>query len=365
MPPFTSSFSAKTMRAGALYVGFWAVVFVLNVGPEWQRYSSSREVLEVAGTVTALQFLVAAVTRRWLVSPLLERGRTVLFAVAFLLTLMAAAELNILISYFYLEPTYAESYGRYYLSLEQKTLVERLGFSPIIKYILFSKLPLLSFPTALLIAGDFYRRQRKMLELREQKRAAELNALKNQLNPHFIFNTLNNIYALAIKRSTQTAEAVAKLSGILDYVLYRCDAKYVSLAAEVAMIEDYLALEEIRFGERLDVTFSNDVSEPVQIAPLLLLTLLENAFKHSVGQQLESARVMVSLTTDDRFIVFVVENTTPRQAPDSKEESSTIGLSNLRRQLDLLYPNAHSLDVEAGETYHRVRLALDKGVSYE
>ncbi|MEO1245298.1 MAG: sensor histidine kinase [Pseudomonadota bacterium] len=346
-----------------MYLGFWAVVFVLNVGPEWQRYSSAREVLEVAGTVTALQFAVAAVAIRWFVPLLLERGRTVLFAALLLLTLLGAAELNILISYFYLEPTYPESYGRYYLSLEQKTLIERLGFSSIIKYILFSKLPLLSFPTAVLIAGDFYRKQQKMLQLREQKRAAELNALKNQLNPHFIFNTLNNIYALALKQSDQTAEAVAKLSGILDYVLYRCNAKYVSLADEVAMIEDYVALEEIRFGERLDVTFSNDVSEPVQIAPLLLLTLLENAFKHSVSQQLERARVSLSLTTDDRFVVFVVENTRPRRTLTNTGESNSIGLANLRRQLDLLYPQSHSLSVDAGEAHHRVRLALDKGIT--
>lgn len=363
MPSEPSTSTARSMRHFALHLAFWAVVFVLNVGPEWQRYSSAREVLEVAGTTTALQFAVAVLAVRWLVPLLLERGRTILFAMLLLFTLLCAAELNILVSYFYLEPTYADTYGRYYLSLEQKTLIERLGFSPIIKYILFSKLPLLFFPTAALIAGDFYRKQQKMLQLREQKRAAELDALKSQLNPHFIFNTLNSIYALALKRSDQTAEAVAKLSGILDYVLYRCNANYVSLADEVAMIEDYVALEEIRFGERLDITFTNTVAEPVQIAPLLLLTLLENAFKHSVSQQLEQARVDLSLTTDHEHLVFVVENTRPRLSPDIQGQSNSIGLVNLRRQLDLLYPNSHALSVDAGETHHRVRLALAKGMA--
>lgn len=355
--------TAKSVRILALYLGFWSVVFLLNAGPEWQRYSSGREILEVAGTSTALQFAVAAVVIRWLVPWFLERGRTALFAVLSLLTLLIAAETNVLVSYFYLEPTYAESYGRGYLALEQKTLIERLGFSPIIKFILFSKLPLLSYPAAVLIAGDFYRKQQKLLQLREQKQAAELSALKNQLNPHFIFNTLNNIYALAIKRSDQTAEAVAKLSGILDYVLYRCSAKYVSLTDEVAMIKDYVALEEFRFGERLDVSFKNEISESVQIAPLLLLTLLENAFKHGVGQQLEHARVQLSLRTDDQFVIFSVRNTRPRCPAASTKDTKSIGLTNLRRQLDLLYPGAHSLEVEVDEAHHTVTLALDKGIA--
>ena len=358
-----SASAARSVKPAMLYFGFWAVVFLLNAGPEWRRYSSGRELFEVAGTMTVLQFAVSFVVIRWLIPMFLDRGRTVLFATLSLCVLLVAAELNILVSYFYLEPTYPESYGRPYLALEQNSLLERMGFSPIIKFILFSKLPLLSYPTAILIAGNFYRKQQKLLQVREQKRAAELSALKSQLNPHFIFNTLNNIYALAIKKSDQTAEAVEKLSGILDYVLYRCTAKYVSLADEVAMIEDYVALEELRFGERLDVRFVNEVTESVQIAPLLLLTLLENAFKHSAGQQLEHARVEISLTTDDQFVVFKVQNSRAHRQTTENGETKSIGLKNLRRQLDLLYPGAHSLEVDVADAHHTVRLALDRSIA--
>lgn len=328
-----------------LHLAFWAVVFLLNIGPEWQRYASLREVVEVVGTTTLLQAFVALIALRALVPRLLDRGHVKRFALLMLVLLFSAAELNILFSYFYLESAYPDSYGNYYRVLSDLSLFERLGFSRIIKWIVFSKLPLFFFPAAVLIAVNYYRRQQNVLALREQKRAAELEALKSQLNPHFIFNTLNNIYALAIQKSDQTAEAVAKLSGILDYILYRCNDQYVLVEDEVAMIEDYIALERLRFGDRLRITFNKDTQQPVNIAPLLFLTLIENAFKHSASQQLDEVQVDLSLSSTGESVVFEVSNTKPETAPASVERETKIGLRNLRRQLDLLYPGTHQLEV--------------------
>ncbi|GAB5415663.1 MAG: histidine kinase [Congregibacter sp.] len=343
-----------------LHVAFWSVVFLLNVGPEWHRYLSAREVFDVAGTITGLQALVALIALRYLVPRWLERGRIKVFAVLMLCLLFLAAELNILISYAYLEPAYPNSYGNYYRVLNELSLLERLGFSRVIKWIVFSKLPLLSFPAAVLIAVSFYQKQQSVLALREQKKAAELEALKNQLNPHFIFNTLNNIYALAIKQSDQTPEAIAKLSGILDYVLYRCNDQYVSLAKEVAMINDYIALEQLRFGDRLNVSFDHQAQDNVQVAPLLFLTLIENAFKHGASHQLDQAIVNIALRTTDRQVEFEVSNTKPECAGASSSGSTTIGLANLRRQLDLLYPDAHKLDIVETSDCYTAHLSLER-----
>ncbi|MEM9302298.1 MAG: histidine kinase [Pseudomonadota bacterium] len=342
------------------HLAFWAAVFLLNVGPDWHRYASPREVIEVGGTITALQALVAIIAVRYLKPRWLDRGAVKTFAALLLGVLFIAAEVNILISYFYLEPTYAASYAQKYVAISDLNLIERLGFSLVIRWIVFSKIPLLCFPAAVLIAVAYYRKEQREASSREQRKAAEIEALKNQLNPHFIFNTLNNIYALAIQRSPQTAEAVAKLSGILDYVLYRCGNDYVSLGEEVAMLEDYMALERLRFGDRVEVSFSNDSAGNEPVAPLLFLTLIENAFKHGVSQALGDAAVDVALRSDDREIVLEVSNTRPAPANDDDAQRSGIGLANLRRQLGLLYPDAHRLDLVDSAERFTATLALDR-----
>jgi len=303
----------------------------------------------VVGTTTALQALVAFIALRYFVPRLLDRGHLKQFGVLLLALLFFVAESNILFSYFYLEPAYPDSYGKYYQILSDFSLIERLGFSSMIRWIVFSKLPLFFFPAAVLIAVNYYQRQQNVLTLLAEKRSAELDALKSQLNPHFIFNTLNNIYALAIKRSDQTPEAIAKLSGILDYVLYRCNNEYVSLTDEVNMIEDYIALERLRFGDRLEVSFINEVQKPVEIAPLLFLTLIENAFKHGASQALDVSTIDLSLSATDGHITFEVSNSMPATRAKNADHAPGIGLKNLRRQLDLLYPNIHGLDIKESE----------------
>lgn len=337
---------------------FWALVFLLNVGPDWQKYTSAREVIDVIGSVTLLQFAIAYVALRWLVPHFLDNGRIWVFSVALLALLIIAAELNVLLSYFYLEPTYPNSYGLSYAQLSGYSLIERMGFSPMIKYLAFSKLPFYFFPAAMLVAVNYYQKQQDVLQLKEKKRAAELDALKSRLNPHFIFNTLNNIYALAIKQSPRTAEAVAKLSEILDYVLHRGSQATVSLREEVEMIEAYVALEQLRFGDRVNVTVANTVSGERQIPPLLTLTLLENAFKHGATQTLSDTDIDIGFSESAGCIEIVVTNTKP-PGETADSPSTPIGLDNLRRQLALLYSDTDRLAITTTGGSFTAKLTLD------
>ncbi|MEM9384947.1 MAG: histidine kinase [Pseudomonadota bacterium] len=340
---------------------FWAVVVLINIGPDWQRFISAREALEVIGLTTALQMAVATVTIVYLVPRWLDQGATGRFLVLLLLLVLCAAEVNILVSYFYLESAHAEGYGaRYREILGELTLVERLGFSYVSRYILLSKLPHLVLPAAVLIAVRYSLRQQSLLKLREQQRAAELDALKSQLNPHFIFNTLNNIYALALKRSALTAEAVARLSSILDYVLYRGSERVVSLRDEVAMIEAYIALEKLRFGDRLTVRFSQRVSPEHQVPPLLFLTLLENAFKHGVANSLDAAQIEVTLVEEANTLRFEISNTRPPKSTTTTGDAGeqAIGLRNLQRQLALQCPDTHDLTVNDLDGRYTATLTL-------
>jgi LytS/YehU family sensor histidine kinase len=239
------------------------------------------------------------------------------------------------------------------------SLLQRLGFSYLSKYILLSKLPGLAFPAAVLIGVSYYQRQRSVLELREQQRAAELEALKNQLNPHFIFNTLNNIYSLAVQRSPLTAEAVARLSSILDYVLHSGSKPLVSVREEVSMIEAYLALEKLRFGDRLVVEFTNTACADEMVPPLLFLTLLENAFKHGAAKSLGPARITIALTRGRQQLCFEVCNTVATESAHDAMTENAIGLNNLRRQLALQCPDTHRLTITRTEKLYTAQLVLN------
>ncbi len=353
-----SNWKSREMMAYGL---FWAVVVVVNLGPEWHKYSSPREILEVVGLATGLQMLVALVAIKLLVPRWLDQGAVLQFLGLFLLLLVAATQVNVLVSYLYLEDAYPTTYGAYYQKhLADVGLVQRLGFSYLSKYLLLLKVPHLAFPAAVLIGINYYQQQRAVLALRERQRAAELEALKSQLNPHFVFNTLNNIYALALKCSEQTAEAVARLSSILDYVLHHGSEPLVSLREEVAMIEAYIALEELRFGDRLQVEFSNEASPDQQVPPLLFLTLLENAFKHGVAKSLREEHIFIALTEQDQQLSFEVRNSVPPGSANSDRREHAIGLRNLRRQLDLQCPKAHKLTIIQEEEQHIAQLVLDQ-----
>lgn len=339
-----SFFAELTMPSWLGLALFWAAVFVINAGPHWEVYVSNRELIETVGMITGLQMLVAVLGIRFLVPNFLDQDKKWQFCIAMFALIFIASYINILIRFFYLEPTYPLSYKGFMSMFGDKDIFQRMDPRWTLRYIVFSKVTQFVFPSALLLSYAFYQKQQALLRIREQKRTAELDALKNQLNPHFIFNTLNNIYALALKKSDRTPVAIEKLSGILDYVVYRCNDKYVSLDAEVKLIEDYIALEKIRYGNRLNVTFKNDVSASEKIAPLLLLTLLENACKHGTQEELNQADISIRLETAEDGINIEISNSKPNSAiPDAEEHK--VGLKNLRKQLALLYPNAHKYEI--------------------
>ena len=185
-------------------------------------------------------------------------------------------------------------------------------------------------------------------QLVEEKLQSELRFLRAQANPHFLFNTLNNIYGMARKQSPQTAEVVLKLSKLLRYMLYECTADTVPLSKEVEVAENFIELEKLRYGKRLVVHFQKEADcLHYPIAPLLLLPLVENAFKHGSGESRFDCRIDISLALEGGLLSFRVSNTCDEPA---RETTAGIGLQNLRRQLELLYPGSHRLEAgfEAG-----------------
>jgi len=174
-------------------------------------------------------------------------------------------------------------------------------------------------------------------QLRIEKQEAELNYLKSQTNPHFLFNTLNNIYSLTRDKSDLAPESVLRLSKILRYMLYEAGGDYIALEQELKIISDYIALEQLRYDESLQVNYNYDIEDGKQaMPPLLLMPLVENAFKHGVSETRSRPFVDIHLSVNKRQLRFVVRNSA-EALPGQNTIKENIGLSNLRRQLELLY----------------------------
>jgi sensor histidine kinase YesM len=217
------------------------------------------------------------------------------------------------------------------------------------------------FVVFIAIAIKFYKRWSE-IDIREQKVQkekveAELQMLKTQINPHFLFNTLNSIYVLAMKNSEQTANMVMKLSDILDYILYKIDSPRIAISAEIQIIENYIALEKIRFTDRVNLSLSSDFkSEDIQIPPMLIIPFIENAFKHGVAKSLEKSWVKISIQEAGQMMNIAVSNS---KGPNStKSETGGIGLVNVRKRLDILYRDSYILDISEKINSYDVFLSI-------
>jgi len=179
--------------------------------------------------------------------------------------------------------------------------------------------------------------KRSAQQLLIEKQQAELNYLKSQTNPHFLFNTLNNIYSLARAKSDLAPESILRLSKILRYMLYETSGPYTAIEQDLKIIGDYIELEKLRYDEFLRINFNYDIEDMKQaLPPLLLIPLVENAFKHGVSETRHQPWVDIHLSVKGRQLYFIVKNSTGEPVGEEKVKEN-IGLSNLRRQLELLY----------------------------
>jgi len=187
-----------------------------------------------------------------------------------------------------------------------------------------------------------YRRLRETAQkLKIEKQQAELNYLKAQTNPHFLFNTLNNIYSLARDKSDLAPESILRLSKILRFMLYETSGAFICIEQEVKIMHDYIALEKLRYDDSLIVNFNYDIEDMKQaLPPLLLMPLVENAFKHGVSETRIRPFIDIHLSVRNRHLAFFIKNSTEKYSGEISVKEN-IGLSNLRRQLELQYTDYH------------------------
>ncbi len=199
--------------------------------------------------------------------------------------------------------------------------------------------------------------QWKWLKTLESKKAkAELALLKSQINPHFFFNTLNNLYGLTVEKSDDAPDVVLKLSDMMRYTIYMGKEDSVPLKDEVEYLQNYIELHKIRYQKKVNITFKYNNTIDIQIAPLLYIIALENAFKHGVEKLTENAYIHINLTTKNGVIFFEIENNFEQSENNSL---AGIGLDNLKQRLKLLYPNKHQLEINKSDSVYKLSIKLE------
>lgn len=297
-----------------------------------------------------------------------------IYTLIFLSTLAIAVYINFLI----LIPKLLNT-KRYllYLALVVATLIlgslfNMLMFSRLIDYILpgyyfisyYSFFNVLKFffvivasTTLLKLSKEWFQlaeTKHKLAEIEKEKIEIELKALRSQINPHFLFNSLNVIYSLALKKATETTETITTLSDILRYVIYDSNVDEVKISSEVQLIKNYLNIQNHRIDESTKVIFNVDLQNDAKIPPLLFLPLVENSFKHGIKGDISNTFVYIDLIVNDQNVLFEIENNKGCASKIEKKEG--IGLENIKQRLALLMPNKHSFNIIENE--HRFKVIL-------
>lgn len=210
----------------------------------------------------------------------------------------------------------------------------------------------------LLLANALKYNAEREKKLKEEKLGTEIKLLKAQINPHFIFNALNNIYSLTYTKTDTAPESVLKLSEMLRYVFYDCSYDEVKLGAEIEYISNFIAFQQMKSEHEQSIHFNyNGISKDVDIAPMLFIPFIENSFKYSKIEEYIDAYVRIDLKTDDNFIIFEIVNSIPNQGKSLA--GNGLGIKNVRQRLDLLYPGKHNLQINESNERFTINLKIE------
>ena len=224
----------------------------------------------------------------------------------------------------------------------------------------WSALFLVAFVGLLKFVENWFDLEAKKKELENERLTSELRFLKAQINPHFLFNTLNNLYYLAYTQSPNTTEVISKLSQMMRYMIYDSNHPKVPLSKEIEYIQSYISLEKLRLSDHIPINFETKGNvETTMITPLVLITFLENAFKHGVSSNAQNAWIYASIEVAEGVCTYKVKNSKIPQTGKTVTEKSGIGLQNVKRRLDLSYPNNYQLQVQDLDDCYNVELKLN------
>ncbi len=338
------------------HVLFWILLLIFYTLAMRSGYGSiyrsfNRNVILLLPQILASYYII------YFLNPVfLFKKKYVLFGILFLIGTYIFSILARFLVIYVVEELYREPPFQQETLLEIATDIKRLYRD----FFYRVYLPVFLVVSVKLIKERFEEKSRREL-LEKEKITAELNFMKAQIHPHFLFNTLNNLYVLTLQNSDKAADTVLKLSEMLDYMLYKCNENTVSISEEIQLIQNYIDLEQLRYGNRLELVFNKDIDNPqTQIAPLILVSLIENAFKHGASGTVAVPKIKIEISVKNEQLLFSIYNTKPIQAQkDTTSFKKGIGLVNTKSQLQLIYPDMHSIEIIEDKTSYKVKLQIN------
>lgn len=318
---------------------YWSVLFVLIFF--FEAYNKRHPHINWSDAFFTLQYFLSSLFISYVLIPkLLYQNKYILFSLA----IVGVLGLVFVSEELFLEPFFYPNTSRsYYVSI----------------WSFIDILPPIFIFTGFKFALDALEKQNKIEKISRIATENELQFLNSQINPHFLFNNLNNLYALALEKSPETPKIILQLSGILRYMLYDCRKPEVELSKEIDNLQQFIELYEMQIGTEASVNFdAEEMSSHWRIAPLILIVFVENAFKHSQSSQTDKIKINISIYLENSNLCFGCENNYTRQS-NTQNLAKGIGLENVKSKLKLLYPNAHQLTIDDDGKWYKVNLKLD------
>jgi two-component system, LytTR family, sensor kinase len=281
----------------------------------------------------------------YLIPEFLLRKRIIPYVVLLFIGLVAISAMNVVYNYFihlYVIPNSHHHTDMHYAMMTIYPAILAFGLS-----------------TSIRITDEWFKNERQKKEMENEKLTAELAFLKSQVNPHFLFNILNNICSLARKKSEDTENAIIKLSQIMRYMLFESKDEKVSLDKEIEYLQNYIELQRMRISDKVQISFSVEGDpEKLLIEPMLLIPFVENAFKHGISY-LDESKILIRISLTDKDLLLTVVNNNVKKGDEAIPSETGIGLKNVLRRLELLYPEKHTLTIEDNGSLYKVNLNMN------
>jgi two-component system, LytTR family, sensor kinase len=322
------NFKKSNVRFSVL---FWLLYFLYewigqaSIADEYRRYFfNALVIVPIAGLATWY-------TTQVLIKQYLLKKRQTAFRVAFIISAVVFTLIRRGYNYYYTYPTYYPNGNYMPFIFVPKVIIEAVNI-----YLIVALYTMFYFLRA------WYEQQRLAQELLRDKAVAQLELLKSQVQPHFIFNTLNNIYSLSLKNNPRTSDLIYRLSSLLSYMLYDSRHEFIPVSKEMEYIHNYIELEKIRYGERLDVAVNCfDTVDQFTIPPLLILPLVENSFKHGVSNDVGNSWIRIDISVKDDWLTVKIENSRVADQVNGHAVYKGIGMENVKKRLEIIYPDRH------------------------
>jgi sensor histidine kinase YesM len=326
------------------HIIFWMLVFALWYYLRYQDYVTKRIAIKITFVKVADLAALVYLTNYLLIPRLLYKKKYIDFVSAFIVMIIASAFLKVyLMSVILNQPQLFSLSGN---------LKERLYENVISDFFLVIA------GAAFRLIFDYIKMQQRLVEIAKEKAETELNFLKSQINPHFLFNSLNSVYFLINKENPEARNALHKFSEMLRYQLYEAGDARIPIEKEIAYLKDYVDLQQLRKDEKYSVQFNCDAGvKGFQIEPLLLIPFVENAFKHISHNSDKTNFIKLDMSRNNGTLLFTIENSKERERINVQKQGG-IGLANVKRRLELLYPGKHELSVDETDHVFSVTLKL-------